>query len=62
MKQRLVRGARWIRGQAMVEYTMVAHAILIGGTLACWPFVSKLVNGLSTYFESIYFVLTSPVP
>ncbi|MBL8955752.1 MAG: hypothetical protein JNK82_33570 [Myxococcaceae bacterium] len=50
------------RGQAMVEYSFIAHAILIGGTFFAWPFTSALLNGLSRYYESIYWVLTSPVP
>lgn len=50
------------RGQAMLEYSFVAHAILLGGGLVGFPFVSQLIQALSLYYESIYFVLTSPVP
>ena len=50
------------RGQAMVEYSFVAHAILVGGTLAGWPFVSQMLQALTKYYEGIYFVVTSPVP
>jgi len=50
------------RGQAMVEYSFISHAILVGGTLFAWPFTSALLQALNTYYESIYWVLTSPVP
>lgn len=50
------------RGQAMVEYSFVAHAILLGGALALMPMLSRLLGSLSAYYESIYFVLTSPIP
>ena len=45
------------RGQAMVEYTIVAHAMLLGTTLALLPMVSLLLEALSAYYESLYFVL-----
>ena len=50
------------RGQAMVEYSLVAHALLIGGAAICWPFLVYLMRALSIYFKSIYFVISSPVP
>ena len=50
------------RGQAMLEYSVITHFILVGGALAGWPFVSKLIQGLSAYYLSIYFVVTSPIP
>ena len=58
--KRLVK--RLARGQAMVEYTLVAHALLFGGALAVWPFLVYLMRALSIYFKSIYFVISSPVP
>lgn len=45
------------RGQAMVEYSIITHFLLIGGTVLLLPVITKLYEGLSTYFESIYFVL-----
>ncbi len=60
--KRLLRSLRRPRGQAMVEYSFVAHAILIGGAVGAWPLTSALLNGLNKYYESIYWVLTSPVP
>ena len=50
------------RGQAMLEYTMVAHMILIGGTVAAWPFLVRLLNALTIYYQSIYFVLNAAAP
>ena len=41
----------------MVEYSIVAHAMLIGSALLLLPMVSRLLEGLSKYFESIYYVL-----
>jgi hypothetical protein len=54
--------ARLRRGQAMIEYTFVAHALLIGGAAMVWPFLVFLMRALSIYFQSIYFIITSPVP
>jgi hypothetical protein len=50
------------RGQAMVEYTWVTHALLIGGAGMAWPFMSALMNAMSLYYESIYFIISSSVP
>ncbi|MBK7861628.1 MAG: hypothetical protein IPJ65_24030 [Archangiaceae bacterium] len=50
------------RGQGMLEYTMITHALLIGGAAFCWPFLVYLMRALSIYFKSIYFVISSPVP
>ena len=59
---KLARRLRYLRGQAMVEYTMVAHALLFGGAVAIWPFLTYLMRALSIYFKSIYFIISSPVP
>jgi hypothetical protein len=47
------------RGQAMVEYSVVTHFLLIGGALALMPVMSILYNSLSKYYESIFFVLST---
>ncbi len=47
------------RGQAMVEYTMVTHMLLISVAFASYPFLSTLMGALTKYYQSIYFVLTS---
>ncbi len=49
------------RGQAMSEYTAIMAA-LFGGTLLGWPFLVQLLNGLHRYFQSIYYIIQSPVP
>lgn len=54
------RGARRApRGQAMVEYSIISHALLLGGGVAMLPIVIRLINALSTYFASVYFVLST---
>jgi hypothetical protein len=50
------------RGQATVEYSFVAHAILLAGSIGVWTFWDTLMKALNLYFESIYFVITSAVP
>lgn len=47
------------RGQAMIEYSIVTHFLLIGGSLALMPVMSKLYEALSKYYESIYAVLNT---
>jgi hypothetical protein len=46
----------------MIEYSLVAHALLIGGAAMVWPFLVFMMRSLSIYFQSIYFIITSPVP
>jgi hypothetical protein len=58
-KKRVLRALR--RGQGMVEYAVVAAALL-GFTVMGWPFLVKLINALNTYFDSIYYVIQSPLP
>ncbi|MFY1831590.1 hypothetical protein ACN47A_37095 [Myxococcus fulvus] len=49
------------RGQAMVEYAVVTAA-LMGFTVMGWPFLVQLLNSLHRYFNSIYYVVQSPIP
>ncbi|PTL85834.1 hypothetical protein DAT35_03830 [Vitiosangium sp. GDMCC 1.1324] len=49
------------RGQAMVEYVVVTAGFL-GFTLIGWPFLTQLINALHRYFQSIYYIIQSPVP
>lgn len=49
------------RGQSMVEYIVVAAAFL-GFTVLGWPFLTQLINALHRYFQSIYYIIQSPVP
>ncbi len=60
--KRLTRRLPRPRGQAMVEYSFIAHALLVVGTFGGTWFVTYLINALTKYFESIYWVLTSPIP
>lgn len=45
------------RGQAALEYSLVSHAMLMGGGLAMMPVVVKLFDALNKYLDSLYFVL-----
>lgn len=49
------------RGQATVEYVVVAAALL-GFTVLGWPFLIQLLDALHRYFGSLYYVIQSPVP
>lgn len=51
-----------VRGQAMVEYSMVTHLLM--GTMLIVGFncLGYLMTALDTYYRSVYFVITSPVP
>jgi hypothetical protein len=53
--------ARARRGQSMVEYVIVAAAFLGFGVLG-WPFLTGMINALHRYFQSIYYIIQSPVP
>jgi hypothetical protein len=49
------------RGQAMIEYSVITAA-LFGFTVLGWPFLVQLLNGLHRYFQSIYYIIQSPIP
>jgi hypothetical protein len=49
------------RGQSMVEYVTVSAAFF-GFTVLGWPFLLQLVDALNRYFQSIYYVIQSPIP
>lgn len=53
----LVRRLRAPRGQAMVEYSVISHFILIGGTLLLLPVVTELFNGISQFYDSVYTII-----
>lgn|GEM_PF-3067006 len=55
------RRRRTRRGQAAVEYIVVVAA-LFGFTVFGWPFTTRLINALDAYYQSIYYVIQSPVP
>ncbi|HEX8440673.1 hypothetical protein [Archangium sp.] len=48
------------RGQSMVEYAIVTAAFF-GFTVMGWPFLTQLLNALHRYFQSLYYVIQSPV-
>lgn len=47
-------------GQAMVEYAIVV-AFILGGAVLSAPFLVDLLRALNTFYDSIYYVLQSPV-
>jgi len=49
------------RGQAMVEYVTIAAAFL-GFTVLSWPYLVQMINALSRYFSSLYYIIQSPLP
>jgi hypothetical protein len=67
------RVRRWwrLRGQSTVEYSIVAHVILIAGGLGLMlpvphprdkgmvSLIGYLFEAMNSYYESIYFVLKS---
>lgn len=53
------RFARGPRGQAMLEYSLVTHFLLVGGTLMLLPVVGMLFDALTEFYDSIFFVLNT---
>jgi hypothetical protein len=51
------RGWRAPRGQAMVEYSVVAHFLLLGGGLALLPVISLMLEALTLFYDSVYSVV-----
>jgi Flp pilus assembly pilin Flp len=49
--------ARRPRGQAMVEYSLVSHFMLIGGSLLLLPVINQLLKAITTFYDSIYTVI-----
>lgn len=47
------------RGQAMVEYSVVTHFLLVGGALALLPVMGKLFESFGKFYDSVFFVLCS---
>ena len=60
--KRLLASVRRPRGQAMMEYSFISHILVLGAVTAGTPMITYLIEGLSKYYESIYWVLTSPIP
>ncbi len=55
--RRHVRG----RGQSSVEYVLICALLLGVGTVG-WPYLAMMINALDRYFQSIYYVIQSPLP
>ena len=47
------------RGQAMVEYSVVSHFLLVGGTLALLPVMGTLFEAFSKFYESLFYVINN---
>ena len=64
-RKRNVTERSWLpvpRGQAMVEYSTVTFALLIGTGVALLPVLNVFYQALNTFYDSIYFILSSAVP
>ncbi|MFP2931021.1 hypothetical protein ACLESO_38675 [Pyxidicoccus sp. 3LG] len=55
------RRSRRARGQAMVEYAVITSALLFS-TVVAWPYLGVLINALHRYYQSLYYVIQSPIP
>lgn len=45
------------RGQAMVEYSIVSHFLLLGGGMALLPVIAEVLKALDIYYQGIYYIL-----
>jgi len=45
------------RGQAMIEYSVVAHFLLIGGTVMLLPVITRMFEALNAYYDSMYAII-----
>jgi Flp pilus assembly pilin Flp len=55
-RKRLARKLR-PRGQAMVEYSLISHFMLIGGSLLLLPMINLLLNAITRFYDSVYTVI-----
>ena len=53
------RAWRRLRGQAMVEYSVVTHFILIGGTFTFLQSYVQFYDALTKFYKGVYFVLNN---
>lgn len=49
-------------GQAMVEYSIVAHLLIGAGGLMLLKFLPKLISTYQMYLDGFYFTLNLPLP
>ena len=47
------------RGQAMVEYSVITHFLLVGGSFVMMKILPTFFQALTSYYESLFFVLSS---
>jgi Flp pilus assembly pilin Flp len=59
---RLLKAARGVRGQAMVEYSTVVFALATFGGVAIITVLPMLMNALDTYLAGIYFMINMAIP
>ncbi|MFO0597230.1 MAG: hypothetical protein U0228_18095 [Myxococcaceae bacterium] len=43
----------------MVEYSVVSHFLLVGGTLALLPVMGTLFEAFSKFYESLFYVINN---
>jgi len=46
----------------MVEYSLIAHMLLLGGAVVAWSYFTVFMNAMDTYYQQIFDVLTAPMP
>jgi hypothetical protein len=55
--RRWSKGRRAPRGQATLEYSLVAHAMLALGTVFLMPILNQLLNAITLFYTSVYTVI-----
>lgn len=55
-------GRSQVRGQAMLEYSVVLYALVLALAVPAYPVLTTLIDAVNTYFHSIYYVVMAPVP
>lgn len=45
------------RGQAMVEYSVVSHFLLMGGSAVMMKVIPRLFEGINAFYDSVYTVI-----
>jgi len=55
--RKLARRLKAPRGQAMVEYSVITHFLLIGGSGVLLVVVPRLFEGISQFYDSVYTVV-----
>jgi hypothetical protein len=45
------------RGQAMVEYSVVSHFLLMGGSAVMMKVIPRLFEAINAFYDSVYTVI-----